>query len=117
MENQTIILKNLPKVSLNAWYAGKHWSDRKEMKDNYITIVNSQFRHVFSKDGIYSCHYAFEFKNKPLDASNCVAMAKMIEDIIFEDDKFDIVTNIGFSSCKGKEDKVTIKVIDLKDDI
>ncbi|MCP4990535.1 MAG: hypothetical protein GY928_32185 [Colwellia sp.] len=108
-----ITLNNLPKISLNEWYSGNHWTKRKKIKDNYKLIVKGQFKQVFSKSGLYSVSYSFQFKKKPLDASNCIAMVKMIEDIIFEDDKFDIVTNITISSSKGAEDKVVIKVIDL----
>ena len=105
-----IELFNLPKVSLNSWYSGKHWSIRKRLKDNYTLIVKSQFKDVFTKLQYYHVNYIFEFKNKPLDASNCVAMVKLIEDIIFEDDKFDIVTKLSIESKKGKCDKVTIFV-------
>jgi hypothetical protein len=117
MSRTTIILKFLPKVSLNKWYSGSHWSDRKKLKDSYTNIVKAQFKGLFPKGGVYTCQYCFEFEKKPLDASNCVAMVKMIEDIIFEDDKFDIVTDITISSRKGQFDKVTVSVIDLTDTI
>lgn len=55
----------------------------------------------------------FQFKKQPLDASNAVGMVKLIEDIIFVDDKWDIVTEITISSVKSKEDKVIIKVHEL----
>jgi hypothetical protein len=42
----TIILKDLPKISLNKWYAGMHWTKRKKIKDNYTLIVKSQFKDV-----------------------------------------------------------------------
>ena len=42
----TIILKDLPKVSLNVWYSSKHWSFRKKLKDNYTLLVKSQFKNV-----------------------------------------------------------------------
>ena len=106
-----IILKDLPKVSLNEWYSGNHWTKRKQMKDNYKLIVKSQFKQVFSKKGEYIVDYVFAFKSRPLDASNCVAMVKLIEDIIFEDDKYDIVKTINISSYKGDSDIVYIKVI------
>jgi hypothetical protein len=41
-----IILKDLPKISLNKWYAGMHWTKRKKIKDNYTLIVKSQFKDV-----------------------------------------------------------------------
>lgn len=103
-----IVLKGLPKISLNTWYAGSHWSKRKKIKDNYYFIIKSQCSHIFKKDSSYDVEYIFEFKNKPLDASNTVAMVKMIEDVLFEDDKFDIVTSIKMASKKGKEDIVKL---------
>ena len=108
-----IILKDLPKISLNKWYSGGHWSERKRIKDTYKLIVKNQFKTVLSKNKSYIVDYLFVFKTKPLDASNCVAMLKLIEDIIFEDDKHDIVTTINISSCKGSEDVVYIKVVTI----
>lgn len=105
-----IELFNLPKISLNQWYSGSHWSKRKKNKDNYKLIVKGQFKHVFSKEKSYITDYLFIFKNNPLDATNCAGMAKVIEDIIFEDDKHDIVRKISIQSRKGKEDKVIINV-------
>ena len=106
----TIILTDLPKVSLNKWYAGMHWTKRKKIKDNYTQIVRSQFREVLPKDKSYSVEYCFTFKNRPLDASNCVAMVKMIEDIIFEDDSYKVVHSILITSCKGERDSLEINV-------
>lgn len=80
------------------------------MKDKYYWIVKSQFKDVLSKSNVYECEYMFTFKCKPLDASNCIAMVKMVEDIIFEDDKFDIVTKITISSKKGIEDSLIIEI-------
>ena len=31
-----ITLKDLPKISLNEWYAGKHWTERSDLKKSYI---------------------------------------------------------------------------------
>ena len=46
-------LEDLPKISLNAWYSGNHWTKRKKMKDSYKTIVKSQFKDVLPKDKEY----------------------------------------------------------------
>lgn len=110
-----IILKDLPKISLNKWYSGNHWSARKRMKDIYKLIVWSQFKHVLSKDKQYEVEYIFYFKSNPLDVSNCVAMVKLIEDVIFEDDKYNIVLSIKISSNKSKKkmDYVLIKINEL----
>ena len=108
-----VILKDLPKVSLNKWYAGGHWTKRKKLKDSYKILVKSQFKHVFSKDKQYEVSYNFEFDKRPLDASNCVAMVKLIEDIIFEDDSYKIVKGISITSDKGKNNIVIIKIKEL----
>jgi hypothetical protein len=109
-----IILRDLPKISLNKWYASEHWSKRKRLKDNYKLIVKSQFKDVFKKDKQYEVEYSFFFKSRPLDASNCIAMVKMIEDIIFEDDKWDIVLNLKISSHRSKSDYVWIDVDEIQ---
>ena len=113
MEIFSITLKDLPKISTNDIYSGMHWSKRKKIKDDCTFIVKNQFKHVFKKDKHYQVDYVFCWKNRPLDALNCAFISKIIEDIIFEDDKHDIITHVGLSSCKGKEDVVFIKVIEL----
>lgn len=105
-----IILKDLPKVSLNVWYSSKHWSFRKKLKDNYTLIVKSQFKEVLPASNSYDTEYHFTFKSRPLDASNCVAMVKMIEDIIFESDGYKVIKSILITSTKGAEDMVEIKI-------
>ena len=105
-----IILKDLPKVSLNVWYSSKHWSFRKKLKDNYTLLVKSQFKDVLPASNSYDTEYHFTFKSRPLDASNCVAMVKMIEDIIFESDGYKVIKSILITSSKGAEDIVEIKI-------
>lgn len=105
-----IVLKDLPKISLNKWYAGAHWSKRKRIKDAYHQIIRLQTNELFSKDYRYSVKYDFKFKSRPIDASNCIAMVKMIEDVLFEDDKWDVVQYITVSSRQGDLDLVTIDV-------
>lgn len=105
-----IILKGLEKISLNKWYAGMHWTKRKKIKDNYTLLVKSQFNKTLPKTNTYNTEYHFTFKSRALDASNCVAMVKMIEDIIFEDDSYKIIKSILITSKKGLEDSVKIKI-------
>jgi len=105
-----IILKDLPKVSNNKFYAGMHWTKRKETRDNFHFRVKSQCKRVFGSENQYIATYAFEFKSSPLDASNCVGMLKMIEDVLFEKDNWNIVDIGGITSRKGKQDKVEITV-------
>ncbi len=105
-----IKLYNLPKISLNNWYSGAHWSKRKKIKDNYKLLIKSQYKPVFSKLQTYEVEYTFYFKTRPLDASNCVAMVKLIEDVLFEDDKYNIVTSLKIKSIKSKEEYVKISI-------
>ena len=113
MEETIITLKDLPKVSLNKWYAGTHWTARNKMKNNYKLIIKSQFKKTFPKDMSYECEYVFNWKKNPLDASNCVAMVKLIEDVLFEDDKYDIVIKITIQSKKSTEEFVKIKIQEI----
>ena len=52
----------------------------------------------------------FFFAKRPLDASNTVAMIKLIEDIIFEDDNYKIMDIGGITSRKAKEDYLIITI-------
>lgn len=106
-----IELKGLPKISLNDWYSGSHWSKRKAIKDKYYWIIKNQFKDVLSNENKYKVSYSFYFKLKPLDASNTIAMVKMIEDIIFEDDNYEIVEQITISSKKSDKDLVIIEIL------
>jgi len=106
-----ITLHDLPKISLNEWYSGVHWTKRKAIKDKYYWLIKKQFKDVLSKDKTYKVSYSFYFRLKPLDASNCIAMVKMIEDIIFEDDTYKIIEQITISSQKGSSDVVYIEII------
>lgn len=105
-----IIIDNLPKISLNQWYAGNHWTKRTQIKELYKWAIKAATKIQFSKHDTYHVTYDFEFKSRPLDASNCVAMVKMIEDCLFEDDKYDIVLSVKMTSRKSKQDRVTITI-------
>jgi hypothetical protein len=65
---------------------------------------------VLPASGSYDTEYNFTFKSRPLDASNCVAMVKMIEDIIFESDGYKVIKSILITSTKGDQDIVEIKI-------
>jgi hypothetical protein len=104
----TITIKDLPKISLNDWYAGTHWSERKRIKDTYKLIIRSQVKEKFTEP--CDVEYLFTFQSKPLDCSNCVAMLKMIEDCLFPKDGIKVVRSIKLTSRKGIEDTVTIQI-------
>lgn len=109
--SEEIILEGLPKISLNAWYSGTHWTKRKKIKDTYKLLIKSQFKKVFSKENSYDISCVFYFKSRPLDASNCVAMFKMIEDVLFESDGYKIVRSVQMSSRKSDKDMVQILIL------
>lgn len=108
-----IVLKDMPKVSLNAWYASQHWTKRKQIKDTYAWLIKSKVKGKFSKDKQYEVDYVFGFKKNPLDVTNVVGMAKLVEDQLFEDDKYDIILKVSMSSIKAKEDFIEITVKEI----
>lgn len=110
MERETFAFYDLPKISLNQFYGGIHWSKRKKIKDRYKFIIKSQTSKVID----YPCdvEYEFWFKSRPLDCSNaCGGMVKLIEDCLFVDDSYKMVRSIKISSQKRKDDIVFIRVI------
>ena len=110
MKKETsITLVDLPKISLNEFYAGKHWNVRKKIKDNFALLVRSQTKLKID----YPCEveYVFTFTKNPLDCSNvCGGMAKLIEDVLFPDDSPKIVKSIKVTSKKGNDNFVHIKI-------
>lgn len=114
IETTKILLTGLPKFSLNQWYAGRHWKFRHKMKQTYALMVRSQCKHRFSKNYKYVVSYNFGFKDNPLDASNCSGMQKLIEDVLFKTDKWDVVRAVTCSSTKHDKDEVLIIVETIK---
>jgi hypothetical protein len=107
--NEVVLTFELPKISLNDWYSGSiHWSKRKKIKDQYIWIVRSVTNRKFTEP--CEVEYVFEFKKNALDASNCVAMVKMLEDCIFEDDGIKVVKKISIESRKSDKEQVTVTI-------
>jgi hypothetical protein len=101
---------DLPKVSLNDFYKGGHWSKRKKIKDAYKLIISSITKETI--DFPCDVEYEFWFKSRPLDCSNaCGGMVKLIEDCLFVDDSYKMVRSIKISSKKRNDDVVFIKVI------
>jgi hypothetical protein len=101
----TIVLVNPPKVSLNEWYAGSHWSERKKLKDSYEWLI-----YAACKNEKYTkpCYVEYNFKwgkTRALDPSNCVAMIKLIEDCLFPKDSPEIIKKMTIISQKDKTQK------------
>lgn len=108
-----IILKDLPKVSLNKIYSGVHWKIRSKLKDDYKFLIKNQFKGVFCKDKIYNVDYIFYFKSSPLDASNTAFMAKLIEDVIFENDDYKVINKISLQSKQNSKEFIEITVNEI----
>lgn len=103
------VFDNLPKVSFNKFYESKHWGFRTGMKKKYSRILGMHYNCIdCSKQ--YDVEYTFQFKIKPLDATNTMGMVKMIEDVLFKNDGYKVVLSVRTSSSKGKKDSVEIKV-------
>jgi hypothetical protein len=100
---EEIIIKDLPKISLNEWYAGKHWTFRKKIKDTYKLLIRRA-----KLSGKYKVEYEFHFKSRPLDCTNTIAMVKMIEDILFENDDYKHILEVSLRSVKDTSEYVNI---------
>jgi len=110
-----LTFKDLTKKSLNDWYAGTHWSKRKKIKDIYKLIIKSQCREILT--GKFIVDWLFTFEKNPLDASNCVAMLKMIEDIIFEKDDYKHMEIGKIKSVKGNKDEIKLTIYKIEKDL
>lgn len=108
-------LNGIPKVSVNQLNSKKHWGLRKTTKDLITTEVWKQL----GKTRIYyKCRveYTFLFKDRPLDATNCYGMMKMIEDVMVVDDSAGYilsnkVTSLMDETVPAKKAKVIVKII------
>jgi len=96
-------------------YSGKHWGKRANLKKDYLKAVRLQTKKVFPITKQYEVIWTFYFKGVPLDASNCGGMAKMIEDILFEDDAPNIIKSITYKSRKDKDERVEIEVKEIEE--
>lgn len=109
---KVVVIKNLPKVSLNKFYAGMHWSVRNAIKDSYHEVVPVLSDIKFPIEVSYRAY----FKNNPLDASNFVGgMVKLIEDVLFSKKDGYKQICLGSVKCfKGDEDRVEITIREIK---
>lgn len=107
MKQQVVI--DLPyKVSTNKIYSTNcHWTVRAKYKDmmRWALITSISKLKPITKGNLI---FDFNFKNKPLDCSNCSFMAKMIEDVlvehnILEDDSPKYIKKITIISQKAKK--------------
>ena len=77
-------INNLPKVSFNK-YNSFHWTAKKKFKDTIRLLTRSATK-LKLKDG-YSLEFKFYFKGRKIDTVNCFHYCKIIEDVIFLEDK------------------------------
>lgn len=116
MKTFDFTLYALPKVSLNEWYGGTHWSKRKDIKNAYHMVISNQKNQLREIEINKPCEvsYDFYFCGRTLDASNTAAMIKLIEDVIFEKkDDAKTIQKISVSSKKSEigRDYVNISII------
>jgi hypothetical protein len=104
---------DLPKISLNEWYSGKHWSERVNIKNSYRWLIKSKVKTKLPKNKKYQVDYEFHFEKNPLDASNTVAMIKLIEDSMFENDAWNVIIKLSSMSVKDKSSFVIVNVTEL----
>lgn len=103
------IIERPPKLSLNDWYSGsKHWSQRVKLKNEYRLLIMSVC--PFPLKGKFYVTYNFEFSKRPLDADNCVAMVKLINDGLLASDKYNELLGVCMTSRRGDKDLVKITV-------
>jgi hypothetical protein len=111
--DEIIILKNIPKFSLNEIWnkTGKTYYKLKKFKDEIHKQLEAQDTGLrVSKP----CHlvWYFIFATKPLDSTNCCLMKKAIEDFFVPQDDYDIVQFSSDASRKSEagEDSVQLHI-------
>jgi len=110
-----IELFDLPKISTNKIYAGVHWRQRKQQKDQFLLLTNS-FKKLEKVERKVDLEFTFYFKKKPLDSSNCSYLGKLLEDClvahgVLQDDTIKYVGKVSYQSLKGDQNKTIIKII------
>ena len=79
------------RYGFNAYYSGKHWSERKKDAEYWHYIVRAELKRQIPKRSMLNSPVVITFYwNDNLDLSNHSCMAKMIEDamkgVLVEDD-------------------------------
>lgn len=81
MTNTVELLLKLPKtISLNSLYAGKHWTYRKKIKDEYKKIVEAELAR-FDHHSAKSCTIYIRY-NTRADVDNNVLVSKFVADTL-----------------------------------
>lgn len=105
---QTITFKNLPKISTNEIYAGKHWRNRQKIKTDYLWATHNEIKNLKPINYKVNLDFTFYFASRPLDSSNTTYMAKLIEDCLVYHQiiKNDDIKYIGRVSLESKKSKI-----------
>lgn len=81
MSNTLRLLLKLPKtISLNSLYAGKHWTYRKKIKDEYKKIVETELAR-YDHHSAKSCTLHIRY-NTRADVDNNVLVSKFVADTL-----------------------------------
>jgi hypothetical protein len=107
--------KDLPKVSTNEIYAGKHWRARQKMKENYLWLTCNEIKKLQPVSGKVDLDFTFHFKSRPIDSSNTAYMAKLIEDClihhgILKNDDIKCVGKVILESKKSDQDLCILEI-------
>lgn len=110
MDDIVFAIDMVRKMSTNKIYAGTFYRNRVEDKTAYYFEVRRAIHankiKAFDTSIPVTLSFSFIFKKRPLDASNCSYMGKMIEDAlvkngILADDSSRIVSEVRYSSVKS----------------
>ena len=110
-----ITLLDLPKISTNKIYAGVHWRQRKQQKDQYLILTKNEMKKLDKIEKKIELEFIFYFKSRVLDSSNCSYMGKLLEDClvahgVLQDHTIKYVGKVSYQSLKGDRNKTIIKI-------
>jgi len=116
-----ILIIPLVPPSLNQWYAGKHWAERKRIRDEWHEAVWLAVRQKKIKPiEVFPVHIttqAYYRKGREFDTSNCFPANKLAEDGLVETgimpndtNKYVIASTVLCPLFKQDEDKTVIQI-------
>ena len=105
------------RYGLNAYYAGKHWTQRQQDAEYWHAMTRDAIRRCIKKPTMFENPVVIEgYFNDNLDASNHAAELKMVEDacrgILIQDDNRKFVK--GMSMFFHNEDFIKIIIREIK---
>ena len=111
-----ITLLDLPKISTNKIYAGVHWRQRKQQKDQYLILTKNEKKKLDKIAKKIELEFIFYFKSRALASSKCSYMGKLLEDClvahgVLQDETLKHVGKVSYQSFKRYENKTIIKII------